>query len=63
MSKIVIGAVPNNIKQILCDYISNLKCKDPEQSVNLWCPLFLDNLCLKKQTKKKSDVSFSLLIF
>lgn len=38
MSKVVIGAVPINIKQIICDYISNLKCWNPEQSLNLWCP-------------------------
>lgn len=45
MSKVVIEALPDNIKQILCDCISNLICKDPEQSVNFYCSLFLANLC------------------
>lgn len=35
MSKVVIEAVPDKIKQILFDCISKLIYKDPDQSVNL----------------------------
>lgn len=51
VSKVAIGAVPNNIKRTLCDYISKLICTDPEQSVKLWCPLFLD-ITIKKKNRE-----------